>query len=502
MTISRVNASGWGVGNKLTSSQANGLDLNGTYSLDKRSGQTDTLASVVSASGSGRVIPTHATGADADTTYYASGANAVLQIPASITAARAYTFSNTNAAAGDRIHIYSAAALQRTITIKNSGGTVLCKLGSSPYLDDSFDARGCVLRHNGTDWFVESLNYERYEILSQLVLQSSSRLAKLAAGTITPNWGPICFDSKARRFYYGGGTDIVGYTESGGETVSDDVIPGGQKATKTICDLAASDTGIVVATTYNIDVYTQPSGSTFSHYTPFAASTACAAICYDTGNNKFVCANVQVSTGYLLYSSNGSAWAGSTAPANPPADYLGGCAIGADGNGRVVAAYYDNALGKLHFSYTDNAGTSWSAGSTVTGIVTGLSPDQWSRKIEYDPIRGEWSMVMGVVGSASYALTSSDGATWSLAFTSGSATDPGLFSVVAVGGLWLILAGTNDVLVSRDNFTSIQYVGTKLGVAASYARPAIATGGSLLMGFAEAKLVSAPVPGRNMSNLF
>ena len=56
MTISRVNGAAWAVGEKLTSAQANGLDLNGTYALDKRVSQTDTLQSIVSCSGAGRIV--------------------------------------------------------------------------------------------------------------------------------------------------------------------------------------------------------------------------------------------------------------------------------------------------------------------------------------------------------------------------------------------------------------------------------------------------------------
>ena len=51
MSLSRVNPAGWGTNNKLTSSQANAMDLNATYAVDKRSGQTDTLSSQVSVNG-------------------------------------------------------------------------------------------------------------------------------------------------------------------------------------------------------------------------------------------------------------------------------------------------------------------------------------------------------------------------------------------------------------------------------------------------------------------
>ena len=51
MTIGRVKPAGWALNEKLTSAQQNQVDLNTTYALDKRSGQTDTLASNVGVSG-------------------------------------------------------------------------------------------------------------------------------------------------------------------------------------------------------------------------------------------------------------------------------------------------------------------------------------------------------------------------------------------------------------------------------------------------------------------
>lgn len=51
MSITRSKLGGWGVGEKLTSSQANALDINVTNALDKRTGQSDTLASTVSLTG-------------------------------------------------------------------------------------------------------------------------------------------------------------------------------------------------------------------------------------------------------------------------------------------------------------------------------------------------------------------------------------------------------------------------------------------------------------------
>lgn len=51
MTIARVKPGDWGTGEKLTSAQMNAVDANTASALDKRTGQTDTLASTVALSG-------------------------------------------------------------------------------------------------------------------------------------------------------------------------------------------------------------------------------------------------------------------------------------------------------------------------------------------------------------------------------------------------------------------------------------------------------------------
>lgn len=135
MTISRVNGAGWGIGDKLTSSQANGLDLNTTYALDKRAGQTDTLESRVELANEGRIFPTPATGANADTTYYADGGNLSIRVTTAVTANRAYTLSNTGAVAGDQITIFSDSSFAYAISVKDNGGTTIFLLGNTSLCD-------------------------------------------------------------------------------------------------------------------------------------------------------------------------------------------------------------------------------------------------------------------------------------------------------------------------------------------------------------------------------
>lgn len=51
MSITRVKSAGWGVNEKLRSVDISAVDANTSFALDKRSGQTDTLASTVTVTG-------------------------------------------------------------------------------------------------------------------------------------------------------------------------------------------------------------------------------------------------------------------------------------------------------------------------------------------------------------------------------------------------------------------------------------------------------------------
>lgn len=55
MSISRVKSAGWSVNEKLTSAQITRVDANTSYALDKRSGQTDALSSVVTVASGGQI---------------------------------------------------------------------------------------------------------------------------------------------------------------------------------------------------------------------------------------------------------------------------------------------------------------------------------------------------------------------------------------------------------------------------------------------------------------
>jgi hypothetical protein len=150
MTISRVNGGGWAVGDKLTSSQADGLDLNGTYALDKRTTLTDTLQSAVTLATTGRIIDSVVAGADIDGSYFCTDANRIIRVTSAVTANRAYTFSNTGAAAGEHITLFAEASFAYKIAVKNHGGTTIFTLGNGT----DCDGVHVTIRHNGTNWVV------------------------------------------------------------------------------------------------------------------------------------------------------------------------------------------------------------------------------------------------------------------------------------------------------------------------------------------------------------
>jgi len=151
MSISRVNGAGWGIGDKVTSTQMNGVDLNTTYALDKRAGQTDTLECVVTLATAGRIIKSLVVGANANTTYTADGGNVAIRVTSAVTANRNYTLSNTNAAAGDEITIYCESSfVTYEITVKDNGGTTIFVLGNT----STADGQWATFMHNGTDWKV------------------------------------------------------------------------------------------------------------------------------------------------------------------------------------------------------------------------------------------------------------------------------------------------------------------------------------------------------------
>lgn len=133
MTILRVKPAEWGIGDKLTSAEINAVDENATHALDKRAGQTDTLASLITLGGAGRMVQAAATAPDANQTYQIDGGNLTVLVPGTLTASRTYTLSNTNAVDGDHIQFFfdPAALGAYNVLIKDAGANTIATLGPS-----------------------------------------------------------------------------------------------------------------------------------------------------------------------------------------------------------------------------------------------------------------------------------------------------------------------------------------------------------------------------------
>lgn len=132
MTIVRVNTIGWGVGDKVTSAQLNAMDINGTYALDKRSGQTDVLQSIVTLAVAGRFVQGATNTPNADASYAMSGQILYMRVGAiALTAQRAYTLQNTGAVTGDEVLFFFEPSNLGSfnVLIKDNGGTTIATLG-------------------------------------------------------------------------------------------------------------------------------------------------------------------------------------------------------------------------------------------------------------------------------------------------------------------------------------------------------------------------------------
>lgn len=149
MTLSRTRGVPYGVGEEILSAELSAIDAQIEGALDKRAGQTDTLESVVQCSNPGRIIETVVSGADADTTYQAAQARNI-RLTTAILADRIYTLSNTGAAAGDTITIFSEVGFGYNVNVKDNGGTSLLILGNG----GTADAKWATFLHTGTGWVV------------------------------------------------------------------------------------------------------------------------------------------------------------------------------------------------------------------------------------------------------------------------------------------------------------------------------------------------------------
>ncbi len=131
MSLVRTNLAGWAIGEELTSGQITAVDAAIEGALDKRSAQTDTLQSVVTLSGAGRIIQSYAVGANADTTYVAGGANQNIQVTSAVLANRVYTLSAAGAQTGDTIAIFCEPTFNFEITVKDQASATMFTVGNT-----------------------------------------------------------------------------------------------------------------------------------------------------------------------------------------------------------------------------------------------------------------------------------------------------------------------------------------------------------------------------------
>jgi len=125
--IGRVKPAGWGFGEKLTSTQANSLDVNIAKAVDRTSAG-DTVSGLLTMSGAGRIARTVVAGADSNTTYTLGSGCSIIHVDA-ITANRNYTLSDTGATLGDVIEIFVESTVNYAITVKDNGSTIIAVLG-------------------------------------------------------------------------------------------------------------------------------------------------------------------------------------------------------------------------------------------------------------------------------------------------------------------------------------------------------------------------------------
>lgn len=129
MAISKANPGGFSANDKLTSAQLSAIDTNTTYGADKRSGQTDTIESVWSMSGGGRIIPSVTTGSDSNSTVQpGASTNLIRYASGTLTANRSATLGTTGVVSGD-IVAFEIEGGSYEVTIKDQASATMFVLG-------------------------------------------------------------------------------------------------------------------------------------------------------------------------------------------------------------------------------------------------------------------------------------------------------------------------------------------------------------------------------------
>lgn len=150
MSFPRVKAGGWAVNEILTSAQQNTLDIDHSNSFDIRSAQTNSVASITTLTGVGRIIPAIASGADANSTITIGSSNNLVRV-SSLTANRSYTMSTTGAQSGDTVMFFIDPSVGSfEVTIKDQSSATMFVLGNL----GTSDGQWCDVFYDGSVWRV------------------------------------------------------------------------------------------------------------------------------------------------------------------------------------------------------------------------------------------------------------------------------------------------------------------------------------------------------------
>lgn len=165
MSLVRINGPGFGFGTKLPAATITAIDANIEGALDKRAGQSDTLLSVVSAAGAGRLVELFTAGPTVSSTISVA---VYRNIAVLSTVTVTYTLSTTGAVAGDRINIRNYLGGQVTVVDGFSSAT-LAIIGTGP----AATAEWASFLFDGTRWrLYQSATTEKYlssfEVLSSM----------------------------------------------------------------------------------------------------------------------------------------------------------------------------------------------------------------------------------------------------------------------------------------------------------------------------------------------
>ena len=147
MAFPRVKLGGWALLEKLTSSQVTQLDTNVSNAFDIRASQTNSIASVSSFTGAGRLLKSLAYGPNSSVTITAGTASGY-RVTA-LTADRVYALSNTGALLSDEItFVIDSGVAGYNVSIRNAADEEIFLLGNT----DTADGAAVTVYFDGTAW--------------------------------------------------------------------------------------------------------------------------------------------------------------------------------------------------------------------------------------------------------------------------------------------------------------------------------------------------------------